>query len=136
MVFRTAEDQAMSPTSGRQEGTSVVVDGKVVELGASVEETLAIGDIHIVLLNLYDFPSDYPFKGRNIVALNKDGNELWRVEPFWWTVKAKDGTRKIPDSFSHIHIGDDGKLYAEQPIGFICEIDLKTGKILQERQTR
>jgi hypothetical protein len=80
-------------------------------------------------------PTDSPFKGRNIIALDQNGKEVWRVESFWHTIKAKDG-RRIPSSYSHLWIGEDGKLFAEQPIGYICEIDLKTGKILQEKQTR
>lgn len=86
-------------------------------------------------LDLYDLTSDDPLKGRNVVAFDMSGDEIWRIEPFWWTVKSRDG-RKVPDSYTQIRLGEDGKLYAYQPIGFICEIDPKTGKILSEHQTR
>jgi len=125
----------MTQKDERQEETSVEIGGNVVELGVSIDEALALGDILIVLLNLYDLPSEHPFKGRNIVAFDRNGAELWRVEPFWHTVKAKDG-RKIPDSYRSIRVEDDGKLYAFQGVGYVCEIDLKTGKIVGEEFTR
>ncbi len=75
-------------------------------------------------------------KGRNVLALDKNGNEVWRIEPFAHTVKARDGSREVPAPYTGIDLAEDGKLYAYQGIGYICEIDLKTGKILHEEQTR
>lgn len=74
-------------------------------------------------------------KGRNILALDKNGNEVWRVEPFTHMVKARDG-RVVPASYRSFDLGKDGKLYSFQGIGYVCEIDLKTGKIVDAEYMR
>ncbi len=115
--------------------TSITVNSHVVELALPIMETVEIDGLHVLRIDDISLPSDDPKVGRNIVALDQDGNEAWRIEDFWHKVGDRDG-RKVPDSYSHIRVGDDGKLYAHQPIGFICKIDLMTGKILNEKETR
>lgn len=126
----------MTPQDSSAETTTVTIGGRTIELGSPIDETLRIGELLLVRLDLYDLPPDDPMKGRNVLALDKNGEEVWRIEPFWHKVKAKDGSRDIPDSYIGFDLGEDGKLYAYQGIGYICEIDLKSGKILHEEQTR
>lgn len=115
--------------------TSITINGHVVEIGLPIMDVVEVGELHILRINDFTLPSDDPVVGRNVVAIDQDGHEVWRIEDFWYKIEDRDG-RRIPDSYSHIQIGKDGKLYAFQPIGFLCEIDLKTGKILHEKQTR
>ena len=116
--------------------TSVVIDGTRVDLQLPILESIVHDNLLILRLNDYSLSWDDPHIGRNVVAFMADGKQEWRIEGFWWKVNFKDHTHKVPDSYSQIRIGEDGNFYAYQPIGFICEIDLKTGKILHEHQTR
>lgn len=116
--------------------TSILMDGKKINIKLPILQSITYDKILILLLNDYGLSCEDPHVGRNVVSIASGGREKWRIEAFWWKVKCKDHLHKVPDSYSHIRIGEDGKLYAYQPIGFICEIDPETGKILSEHQTR
>ncbi len=115
--------------------STVTIDGHVVDLGLPIMEAVEVGSLIVISLNDYHLSPDDPFNGRNIVAFDKDGNEVWRIEAFWHTVEARDG-RRVPASYTGIDLGEDGKLYAYQGHGYTCEIDLKTGKIVDAEYTR
>ncbi len=120
----------------RKRDTSITIDGNAVDLQYPIYDALEAGGVAILRLNYYNMPPDDPLKGRNIVALDRNGKEVWRIEPFWHMVESNDRSRKVPAAYTGIDLGEDGKLYAYQGIGYICEIDLRTGKIIHEEQTR
>lgn len=125
----------MTAKNIRKGDTSVTISGKVIDIGLPIQQALDLDDLLILRMDDYELPSDDPFNGRNVTALDPAGNEVWRIEPFWHKVTAKDG-RRVPSSYGTIHVGGDGKLYVYHPIGFMCEIDVKTGNILHEEPFR
>ena len=83
----------------------------------------------IVLFNSDFYEVGDMMVGRNIVAYDEDGNELWRVEDHGLRRRSE---RQAPDAFFDIHVDDDGRLWGGTP-GIYLEIDLGTGKIIGDK---
>ncbi len=80
----------------------------------------------IVLFNSDFYEMGDMMVGRNIVAYDEDGNELWRVEDHGLRRRSE---RKAPDAFFDIRLDEEGRLWGGTP-GVELMIDLETGKIL------
>ena len=83
----------------------------------------------IVLFNSDFYEMGDMMVGRNIVAYDEDGNELWRVEDHGLR---RPAAPDVPDAFFDIHVDDDGRLWGGTP-GIYLEIDLGTGKIIGDK---
>ena len=121
---------------GNASGTMIKINGKEIYVQYPVVKTVEVGEKTIALFDLYDLPSEHPFKGRNVVAYDANGKEVWRIQAFWHHVRSHDGNREIPDAYAGIRRGENGKLLAFQGIGYTCEIDPDTGQIIGEEHTR
>lgn len=119
----------------REGETSIFIKDKMVDLEIPILDILELDEIFLVLVEDFDLSPDDPNVGRNIIALDKSGNVVWRVQPFWHTVRAEDG-RKVPDSYRSLRLEEGNKIYSYQGIGYVCEIDPQTGKIIGEEYTR
>ena len=80
----------------------------------------------VVLFNSDFYEMGDMMVGRNIVAYDEDGNELWRVEDHGLR---RPAAPDVPDAFFDIHVDDDGRLWGGTP-GIYLGIDLGTGKIV------
>ena len=113
----------------RERNSFVEFDGKRIELDKRVEESISLGDKAIVLFYVNDYEVGDMMVGRNIVAYDEDGNELWRVEDHGLR---RPAAPDVPDAFFDIHVDDDGRLWGGTP-GIYLEIDLGTGKIIGDK---
>ena len=105
---------------------TLLISGKEVKFGQSVKEILDLGDRLVVRLYVDDFEVGDMMVGRNIVAYDEDGNELWRVEDHGLR---RPAAPDVPDAFFDIHVDEKGRLWGGTP-GVELMIDLETGKIL------
>ncbi len=105
---------------------TLLIGGKKVNFGQSVKEVLDLGDRLVVRLYVDDFEVGDMMVGRNIVAFDEDGNELWRVEDHGLR---RPGAPDVPDAFFDIHVDEEGRLWGGTP-GIYLGIDLETGKIV------
>ena len=108
---------------------TLLIGGKEVKFGQSVKEILDLGDRLVVRLYVDDFEVGDMMVGRNIVAFDEDGNELWRVEDHGLR---RPGAPDVPDAFFDIHVDEDGRLWGGTP-GIYLGIDLGTGKIIGDK---
>jgi hypothetical protein len=84
-----------------------------------VKESLVFdGKFTIQLLNDQD-----KYKGRNVIGLDIDGNEIWRIDP-----------DPLNPSFNYVSIlNQNGKLVAINFSTNQVELDYKTGKVISNR---
>ena len=113
----------------RERVSFVECDGNRIELDKRVESSINLGDKVIVLFYVNDYEVGDMMVGRNIVAYDKDGIELWRVEDHGLR---RPAAPDVPDAFFDIHVDDDGRLWGGTP-GIYLEIDLGTGKIIGDK---
>ena len=113
----------------RERVSFVEFAGKRIELDKRVESSIDLGDKVIVLFYVNDYEMGDMMVGRNILAYDEDGNELWRVEDHGLRRRSE---RKAPDAFFDIHVDEDGRLWGGTP-GIYLEIDLETGKIIGDK---
>jgi len=90
----------------------ITINGKIIEMPASVREGLVFGDIFVVVL-------DVKYSMRNVFAFDGTGNQIWQIE---------DPEFEMPGSGYALVSGINNKLIA------LCRggrfyIDPKTGKI-------
>ncbi len=103
---------------------TVVIGGRKFKFDQRVQETLAVGDRVLVLLNGFDFAEDDPEGGRNVFAYDAGGKLLWRIEDAGFTALGKDG-QEVPQGYTAIWM-EERELKADQPIGCECTIDIET----------
>lgn len=66
---------------------------------------------------------DFKLINRNVLCIDKDGNEVWRIEN-------PAPTDNRADSFINVFFREnEGKWKARTHNGHMCDIDLKTGKL-------
>lgn len=73
----------------------IVIEGRAVSLPCKVSVALPFQNHVVVLLNTYELTDDDPGTARNVVALNREGQELWRIE-----------------ETNHLYVGNDGKKHS------------------------
>ena len=125
----------MTMTNVKKGDTSVSIGGRTIQLEGPVLQSLEIDGLLLLRLKHFNLPSDDPKIGRNVIALDRDGNEVWRIRSFWWEVESLDG-KMVPDPYSNFSLREDGTLIIYQGIGYRCELDPKTGELLTQEFTR
>lgn len=125
----------MKKQISRHDKSTVTIGGKEVDLQLRVDQAVEFNGKTIVVVSHFELPPDDPNFGRNVIAFNGDGSEAWRIKPFWHKVKARDGSM-VPDPYDGLRIDKNGKLIAFQGIGYRCELDPKTGEIINAEYTR
>ncbi len=89
------------------------------------DENVKIRQVVIYKENIYlnfAYPKGHPEKNRNILKFDKNGKFVWRVQAMDFPEPDRDRP------FTYIGI-EDGKLYAYNPIGYNCYIDMETGEV-------
>lgn len=119
----------------RPDEHTVIIKGKRIEFEQAVVEVLEGFGKVLVRLRGRDFQPHDPNRGRNILAFDENGKELWRIEDAGF--KVRGGKEKgALEPYSGMFFDDGGQLVALQPIGCECVIDKQTGNIIDERITK
>ena len=99
------------------------------EIGITIYDVVFIDNYVIVLLSWEELANTDVYN-RNILCLDKEGEQLWRVEdPDWY----RSGKVKTEAPFTSIRIVDN-KLEGGTWDGFDIIIDIKTGKLMKDWQ--
>ena len=110
----------------RERVSFVECGGNRIELDKRVESSIDLGDKVIVLFYVNDYEMGDMMVGRNIVAYDKQGQQIWRVEDHGLRRRSE---RRAPDAFFDIRLDEEGRLWGGTP-GVELMIDLETGKVL------
>ena len=114
---------------GRAGTNGLTISGKRVDFPQRIKKFVTLENLVIVLLKVSDFEEGDPMVGRNIVALNEDGEIVWRIEDHgfritdWRDVEA-------PEAFFGLWLEDDGKTLKAGIPHAIFEVDPETGSLL------
>tara|TARA_R110002110_G_scaffold198346_1_gene408574 strand:+ start:1516 stop:1890 length:375 start_codon:yes stop_codon:yes gene_type:complete len=112
----------------REDG-SLDVDGRIVRFPQRIYKFVEYQDIIVIcLVNRNIDPAD-PMVGRNILALDRQGNLLWRVEDHGFEYQDPDADRLLPQPFIGLGVNPKiNKLRGVLP--YVCvTIDEKTGGV-------
>lgn len=113
------------------------------QVKVNVEKYVEIDGIYICL---FYFPKRKFFsilkysrteRNRNVIAFDKNGNELWRIEDICITHNWPEKEKKVAPYVS-ISLDNGGNLWCFNPVGIgeIHRVDPKTGAILEHRWTK
>lgn len=101
------------------------INGKSIEFKQRIKEFVEVGNRIIVLLKVSDFEKGDELVGRNIVAVNEQGEIDWRIE--YHGFKVRPPTNNAPQAFFGLWIDeDDGSLRAGIPVADFV-VDPETG---------
>lgn len=111
--------------------TKVFFGGNSVDLGFPVEQALYFDQTIIVLLNYEAVKTRGLDANRNIVGLDKEGNEIWVIEK-----RRKDWQSSDQNPFVGVSKWEDGSLHAITWSGLHYVIDPKNGKLTRDQAYR
>ena len=107
-------------------GNQLRINGLARKFEQRIVKTVEIGDKVMVLLNSDDFKDGDELVGRNIVAVNKEGEIDWRIEYHGFKVRNRKDV-EVPQAFFSLWLDEDGKtLRASIPVAKF-EVDPETG---------
>ena len=100
------------------------IGSKQIQLEATIKQAIPLNDVIIVLLDSLAAPSLYGVS--NLVGINYSGVVLWRAElPSGYGIKAS------PSHDRYIQITNVEPLEAYCSSGFVCQINLSNGNIIE-----
>lgn len=113
----------------------VFVGSKKIDLGGIIADVLEVEDRVIIRFLADQYADTEPSDDwRNIIALDKNGNFLWRVEsPLHKNDMRTEGYANV---FFNVYVSEDGVLQASLWGGFQADIDLETGKLSNPKVVR
>tara|TARA_R110002110_G_scaffold68574_4_gene185525 strand:- start:248 stop:622 length:375 start_codon:yes stop_codon:yes gene_type:complete len=112
----------------REDGT-LEIDGRVVRFPQRIFRFVEYQDIIVVGLKVADFDIADPMVGRNILALDRQGNLLWRVEEHGYEYYHSRVDAYVPQPFIGLGVSSEtGKLEGVLPYVYVT-IDEKTGGV-------
>ena len=102
------------------------INDSVIEFQQRIKKFLEIEDRVVVLLKVSDFEDGDELVGRNIVAVNQNGEIDWRIEYHGFKVRNRKDV-EVPQAFFSLWLDEDGKtLRASIPVAKF-EVDPETG---------
>ena len=112
----------------REDG-SLNIEGKIVRLPQRMFRFVEYQNIIVVGLKVADFDVADPMVGRNILALDRQGNLLWRVEEHGYEYYHSRVDGYVPQPF--IGLGVNSKINKLRGVlPYVClTIDEKTGAV-------
>ncbi len=117
-------------------GKTLTINGRELTFEQEIYQSVELPDRVIVLLHPGDFAKDDPLKGCNIIALDEDGEMLWRIQDRGVTLTTKDG-KEISESYTGLGLAKDEKtVRVSTPFGFLYELDPETGQISNPKFTK
>lgn len=111
------------------DGNRITIDGRTIALEVPIDEIFELPDRVIVLFDEEEYPESDSRENRNVVALDRDGRELWRIEQARTRLRDSDGNR-IPNPYVGVSAGADGRTVEVYTWAGVCyRLDPNTGKI-------
>ncbi len=112
----------------REDG-ALEIDGRIVRFPQRIFRFVEYRDIIVVGLKVADFDIADPMVGRNILALDRQGKLLWRVEDHGFEYQDPDADRLLPQPFIGLGVNSEtGKMEGVLPYVYVT-IDEKTGGV-------
>jgi len=110
------------------------IDGRVFHLGLPINNAIALEDRVVVTVEHYNFPKSDPLRSRNVLALDRQGRELWRIAASPATFTDEQG-RTYPCPYMNLHWSPDGKgLVIDCQSGTRLDLDPATGALSSPRR--
>ena len=78
-MVRKGETSSIKPV--RSNANILYIDGQKIELENVIWSFVALEDRVIVCFTPRGYDADDPRKPRNIICVDRNGNEIWRIEP-------------------------------------------------------
>lgn len=100
----------------------------------AITQVLELDAKILVLFDNYDHPEDDPNFGRNIVAYDARGNELWRIEDARVMVPGRT-LDKVPQFYTGLRESQDGKVHA-WVLDWRYDLNTETGAISNPKYFR
>ena len=101
---------------------------KRINIGATIYKAIFTSK-HIVLLLSWEELNGTEFHNRNIICLDEQGKEVWRIENPDLVSLSKERT---PNAFTNITLKDADKIEAFTFDCYTVDIDINTGKFISE----
>jgi hypothetical protein len=117
-------------------GDTLTVDGREFRLEAEIETAIEANDRIYVLFNDETYPEHDWRARRNVVALRRDGSEIWRIgtsEHLFPQVKR----RSLPFMDLTLEFrGNETVLEVWEAIGMLYDVDPDTGELSNPVQSK
>ena len=107
---------------------SITVNGNKKEFDGDVIDVLVSDQIVLVLIETYDLPPDHPYRGRNVFALDRNGDLIWQIEESGGKIEDKTG-KEVPESYMEIRKSAENHIRVFQISGYSYDVDSNTGRI-------
>ena len=107
---------------------SITVNGNKKEFDGDVIDVLVSDQISLVLIETYDLPPDHPYRGRNVFALDRNGDLIWQIEESGGKIEDKTG-KEVPESYMEIRKSAENHIRVFPISGYSYDVDSNTGRI-------
>ena len=112
----------------KEQSFELKIGDTLVQLPGPMEETLRIGNMVVVLLDMDQMQPDSEHFTRNVLAFDNGGRRMWQIEDAQLAFVNSDlGEQKC--GYDHVHILD-GRLLAYHPCGFRFVVDPTSGELV------
>lgn len=105
-------------------GTQLRIEDSTIELPDPVKEYLVIDDVIVVRMDTLAKSGD----AQNVWAFEPDGSLLWKIE-------TAEAANNESDPYTSIST-KEGRLWSHNWNGYTYEIDLETGRIIDENYVK
>lgn len=112
----------------------ILIDGNIHKTPSLVSSSLDLGD-HVILLFDYSDVQPQEQMSRNVVAVDRDGRQIWRIERSadW----LRDDGSNLPNPFISVNVDPKtGTIYVCEMAGRDCDLNPKTGRLSNPRWTK
>lgn len=105
-------------------GDTLQFEDTEVRLRHPIKKSVCVDGVVVVLL---DVPTG-SIDNRNVIGFSKDGERLWEIEPISDDPTANQKYLNLVEK--------EGGLWAINPIGAECRLDVETGEFIEKRTKR
>ena len=113
---------------------TVEIGNRILKFDEKISQVLELEDKILILLNKYGHPENDPDYGRNVVAFDARGEELWRIEDSGVKVRGRT-MEKVSQGYTGLRETRDGTIHA-WAMDWRHDLDPKTGKISNPKYVR
>ena len=108
-------------------GKTLTIEGRNFAFDQRIERIVVLDDRVILELYVNDFEFGDPLVGRNVIAVDKDGNLLWRITETGVMMRDPDGS-EAPAAYFNLRLSSDGKNIKIGTPDMTYDLDPETGR--------